>query len=370
MTRATLNKQPVFNDYSGFKEAGSKQLLFVKRNSVTLSVVSDDYLPQHTVHNLDEAKSYLKEMQLSELPELIILDLPLNLRELTLFKNWVTQNLIPPIPIIYKECFLTPLEIKKIFELNLVDDVIKCDRDQALLYEKVRFFKSLAVQSLIDPTPVERAGKISQPLYRKFIKRALDISLSLSILIVMAPLLVVIGILIKLTSRGAVLYKSKRAGEGFKVFDFYKFRTMVAGAEELMDSLHVKNMYDTSEGSPCFFKVSNDPRVTKIGLFLRNTSLDELPQLFNVLKGDMSLVGNRPLPLYEATTLTTREWAERFMAPAGITGLWQISKRGKPKMSAEERISLDIAYARSSSTRRDLKILLATPSAIIQKQSQ
>lgn len=370
MTRATLNKKPVFNDYSGFKEAGSKQFLYVKRNSVTLSVVSDDTLPQHTVHNLDEAKSYLKEMQLSELPELIILDLPLNLRELTLFKNWVTQNLIPPIPIIYKECFLTPLEIKKIFELNLVDDVIKCDRDQTLLYEKVRFFKSLAVQSLIDPIPVERAGKISQPLYRKFIKRALDISLSLFILIVMAPLLVVIGIMIKLTSRGPILYKSKRAGEGFKVFDFYKFRTMVAGAEELLDSLHVKNMYDTSQGNPCFFKVSNDPRVTRIGLFLRNTSLDELPQLFNVLKGDMSLVGNRPLPLYEATTLTTREWAERFMAPAGITGLWQISKRGKPKMSAEERISLDITYARNGSIRKDLKILLATPSALLQKQSQ
>jgi lipopolysaccharide/colanic/teichoic acid biosynthesis glycosyltransferase len=348
MIRATLYKKPFFNDYSGFKEAGAKQFLYVKRNSVNLSPVSEDYLAQNTVHNLDEAKSYLKEMQLSELPELIILDLPLNLKELIVFKNWVTQNLIPPIPIIYKECFLNPVEIKKIFELNLVDDVIKCDRDSGLLYEKVKFFKSLAVESLIDPTPVEKAGKINKPLHRIFIKRAL----------------------IKLTSKGPILYKSKRAGEGFKVFDFYKFRTMVAGAEELLDSLHVKNMYNTAEGNPCFFKVSNDPRVTKIGLFLRNTSLDELPQLFNVLKGDMSLVGNRPLPLYEATTLTTREWAERFMAPAGITGLWQISKRGKPKMSAEERISLDIAYARSSSTRRDLKILLATPSAIVQKQSQ
>ena len=370
MTRATLNKKPIFNDYSGFKEAGPRQFLYVKRNSVTLSVVSDDYLPQNTVHNLDEAKSYLKEMQLSELPELIILDLPLNLKELTLFKNWVTQNLIPPIPIIYKECFLSSLEIKKVFELNLVDDVIKCDRDTTLLYEKVRFFKSLTVQSLIDPTPVVRAGKISKLLYRKFIKRALDIFLSLSILIVMSPLLVIIALLIKLTSKGSILYKSKRAGEGFKVFNFYKFRTMIADAEEMLDSLHIKNMYNSSQGDPCFFKISNDPRITKIGLFLRNTSLDELPQLFNVLKGDMSLVGNRPLPLYEAAALTTREWAERFMAPAGITGLWQISKRGKPKMSAEERISLDIAYARSRSIRKDLKILLATPSALIQKQSQ
>ncbi len=370
MTSTTLNKKPFLNDFSGSKETISRPFLFVKRNSVNLSPESEGYPWQNIVHNLDEAKSYLKKMQLSELPELIILDIPLNLKELTLFKNWVSQNLIPPIPIIYKESCLNPFEIKKIFELNLIDDVIKSDRDWRLLHEKVRFFKSLAVQSLIDPTCAERAGRIRKPLQRKFIKRALDIFLALSILIVMSPLLVLLGMLIKLTSKGPILYKSKRAGEGFKVFNFYKFRTMVAEAEEMLDSLHIKNMYSSSQGNPCFFKVSNDPRITKIGLFLRNTSLDELPQLFNVLKGDMSLVGNRPLPLYEAAALTTREWAERFMAPAGITGLWQISKRGKPKMSAEERISLDIAYARSRSIRRDLKILLATPSALIQKQNQ
>ena len=97
-----------------------------------------------------------------------------------------------------------------------------------------------------------------------------------------------------------------------------------------------------------FVKIKNDPRVTKVGMFLRNTSIDELPQLINVLKGDMSIVGNRPLPLYEAEQLTSDDWGERFLAPAGITGLWQVMKRGKGSMSEEERKALDNAYARKS----------------------
>ena len=114
-------------------------------------------------------------------------------------------------------------------------------------------------------------------------------------------------------------------------------------------------------------KLQNDPRVTRVGKFLRKTSLDELPQLINVLLGDMSLVGNRPLPLYEAATLTTDEWAKRFLAPAGITGLWQIKKRGNKDMSVEERINLDIYYANKYNFAYDLWIMANTPTALIQK---
>jgi lipopolysaccharide/colanic/teichoic acid biosynthesis glycosyltransferase len=143
---------------------------------------------------------------------------------------------------------------------------------------------------------------------------------------------------------------------------------MKVGADRMVTSLSHMNQYHGKE-APVFFKVNNDPRVTRVGAFLRNTSLDELPQLLNVLKGDMSLVGNRPLPLYEACSLTTNEWADRFLAPAGITGLWQVRKRGQADMSVEERIGLDIDYAKRYNLMMDLKIILQTPKVLIQESN-
>ena len=152
------------------------------------------------------------------------------------------------------------------------------------------------------------------------------------------------------------------------IFNFYKFRTMVAEANDKITDFSHLNLYNPlKENGPVFIKIDNDPRITRIGAFLRKCSLDELPQLWNVFKGDMSLVGNRPLPLYEAATLTTDQWAKRFMAPAGMTGLWQIKKKNKNKMTAEERISLDINYADNSSFFFDLWIMANTPSAVIQR---
>ena len=143
---------------------------------------------------------------------------------------------------------------------------------------------------------------------------------------------------------------------------------MIVGAEAKIDQIKHLNQYEVqSEGAPMFLKIEKDPRVTRLGRFLRNTSLDELPQLMNVLLGDMSLVGNRPLPLYEACTLTGDDSVQRFLAPAGITGLWQIKKRGSPNMSVQERINLDIDYANQHSFFYDLRILLNTPKVLIQK---
>ena len=196
----------------------------------------------------------------------------------------------------------------------------------------------------------------------------MDIVLASVFLLLLSPILLLICILIKLESKGPVFYVSFRAGKGYKVFKFYKFRTMIPDADKKVDELRNLNQYDPSEeNSAMFFKIKSDPRITTIGKFLRNTSLDELPQLINVLIGDMSIVGNRPLPLAEACTLTTDEAARRFLAPAGITGLWQIEKRGKPEMSVQERIDLDIDYAHNHSFLYDLRILLITPKGIIQK---
>jgi hypothetical protein len=128
------------------------------------------------------------------------------------------------------------------------------------------------------------------------------------------------------------------------------------------------NKQKEDENNNAFVKIEDDPRVTKVGKFIRKFSIDELPQLFNILKGDMSIVGNRPLPLYEAEKLTADSSIDRFMAPAGLTGLWQVEERGRGgAMSAEERKQLDITYGQTYSFLLDMKIILRTFTAFKQK---
>ncbi len=205
---------------------------------------------------------------------------------------------------------------------------------------------------------------------RHWKKRLLNVCVATLLLLALSPLFLLVIILIKLESSGSAFFVSQRVGSNYEVFNFYKFRTMQVGADAQRENLKYLNSYYSvdrpASDEPFFFKVKNDPRVTRIGRFLRKTSLDELPQLFNVLKGDMSLVGNRPLPLDEAASLTKDEWAVRFLAPSGMTGLWQISKR-KQSMTVAERIDLDLAYRKNMSLRTDLMILLKTLPGMLQK---
>jgi lipopolysaccharide/colanic/teichoic acid biosynthesis glycosyltransferase len=204
---------------------------------------------------------------------------------------------------------------------------------------------------------------------QKVIKRLFDIVVSACALIVLSPLFLVIAVVIKLDSRGGVFYISERAGKNYKVFNFYKFRTMEQDADKKLQTLsQAHNLYGNTGSA--FVKIQNDPRVTGVGQFLRDTSLDELPQLWNVLKGDMSLVGNRPLPLYEAEALTRDGDSERFLTAAGITGLWQVTKRGRGgDMSDRERIKLDCHYAKRESVLYDFVIMAKTFPALRQKES-
>ncbi len=247
-------------------------------------------------------------------------------------------------------------------------------------------------------------------------KRLFDVVVSSVALLILSPVLLVVIIAIRMESKGKVYYTSKRVGTAYRIFDFYKLRSMRVGADSALSSLKHLNQYDAGDsdkeaaliekcprcaqlpeselcsqalyregekiceywytelkkrkGSATFIKIKDDPRVTKVGKFIRNTSIDELPQLLNVLKGDMSIVGNRPLPLYEAEMLTSDDWSERFMGPAGITGLWQVEKRGKKgTMSEEERKALDNQYARTYSFWGDIKLILRTIPAVFQKEN-
>lgn len=201
-------------------------------------------------------------------------------------------------------------------------------------------------------------------------KRLFDIAFASAVILVLSPVLLFIALAIKLSSKGPIIYRSKRVGTGYQVFDFLKFRSMVVDADAQLKKLaHLNHYQADGDGVAGFIKLNNDPRITKIGKIIRKTSLDELPQLFNVLKGDMSIVGNRPLPLYEAEQMTRDDWAARFLCPAGITGLWQTCKEGKDNLTIAQRADLDVEYARTYSLALDVKILSRTIPAMIQKES-
>ncbi len=287
------------------------------------------------------------------------------------------------------DCFLLVERLKKNFMFNgmiIVLVSLSNDRDLRLtamrlkvhdfyiypfsmsdLRERLNF---LVKFKLIKPKLIDITEEVDTTYKIPFSKRMLDIVISGTMLLILSPIMLLIVIAIKLNSKGPVIYKSKRVGTGYKVFDFYKFRSMRTDADKLLVELSTQNQYANEDGGTkaAFVKIKDDPRVTKLGKFLRNSSLDELPQLFNILLGDMSLVGNRPLPVYEAEMLTSNDWSMRFLGPAGLTGLWQITKRGKLDMSERERKKLDNFYAQNYSFLLDLKILVKTVPAMFQKE--
>lgn len=342
----------------------TQSFLFIEDDRKLSEQYHSFYSESYYVANFATAKKLLTELEIAgEFPGLIVIDLPLNLEILSNFKIWVENNISIYIPVIYNAENLTKQQIKSIFERKLADDVVNLSTNYSSLPEKADFLKKIKEYSVVK----NKKADLDAGCKFCFAKRSLDILLSSIAIVLCLPVFLIIAVAIKLESKGPIFYCANRAGKGFKVFKFFKFRTMVVDADKKIAELSKQNIYKADDKGPKFFKVKDDPRITRLGSFLRNTSLDELPQLFNVLIGDMSIVGNRPLPLYEANSLTTNEFAERFMAPAGITGLWQITKRGKDDMSISERMSLDIKYARNSSLKGDLKIIWKTPSVLLQK---
>jgi lipopolysaccharide/colanic/teichoic acid biosynthesis glycosyltransferase len=190
-------------------------------------------------------------------------------------------------------------------------------------------------------------------------KRVLDLAVCLVLLPIALPILLACTLLVKLTSKGPVLFVQERTGLGGNRFKILKFRTMVPGAANMKEGLESENLM----GGPDF-KLANDPRVTRVGTFLRKTSLDEAPQLWNILRGDMSLVGPRPTS-FPAQTYDL--WhTERLEVMPGLTGLWQIAGRGE--IDFDDRVRLDIAYVRNRSLPLDLSILLRTIPAVLSQR--
>jgi lipopolysaccharide/colanic/teichoic acid biosynthesis glycosyltransferase len=316
--------------------------------------------------SLTQLEDYLGNQSILTIPEIILLEVDENgdcfLLIERLKQNFLFNGLIIVLISLSndKELKLRAMQLK-------VHDFYIYPFSMSDLRERLNF---LVKFKLIKPKLIEISKEVDIKYHMPIGKRLVDLVISGTMLLILSPVMLAIAIAIKLESKGPVIYKSKRVGTGYKVFDFYKFRSMRTDADKLLLELSTQNQYANEDGGTkaAFVKIKDDPRITKLGNFLRNSSLDELPQLFNILVGDMSLVGNRPLPVYEAEMLTSNEWSMRFLGPAGLTGLWQITKRGKLDMSERERKKLDNFYAQNHSFWLDLKILIRTIPAVLQKE--
>ena len=316
-------------------------------------------------------------------------------------------------------------EDRKIYQKCGINDTIALNASVTELNKKIQFIADREGMLFDDQQPRYRMLKFKIPVW----KRLFDIFFSALGIIILSPVFIITAIAIRLESKGSVIYKSKRVGTNYTIFDFLKFRSMYVDADQRLKEVAKEegnqyaekgeeeqksnitaplgdeaemmmmnmgmesdmmisddevmlvgddfvvaesdfNKEKQEEIENAFVKIENDPRVTKVGKFIRKTSIDELPQLFNILKGDMSIVGNRPLPLYEAEKLTADASIDRFMAPAGLTGLWQVEERGKGgMMSAEERKQLDITYGRNYCFKMDMQILFRTLTGFMQKEN-
>jgi exopolysaccharide biosynthesis polyprenyl glycosylphosphotransferase len=270
--------------------------------------------------------------------------------------NFSNLGTVKDLPRIVRSHFIDEIVIAAPEDRGLVKDLIYEARRQGI---DARVVPDL-YDGLASSAPIEYLGHIplmsfchqSTPTAGLLMKRVIDIALAFVLLILLSPLLLLVAIAVKLTSTGPVLYRSVRIGKKGRDFICYKLRTMVANAEELRDSLHHLN-----EREEILFKISNDPRVTPIGRYLRKFSVDELPQLVNVLKGDMSLVGPRP-PMPSEFEQYSLDHLRRLDVVPGITGLWQVAARKDP--SFESYIALDTQYVDNWSVWLDCKILVRT----------
>lgn len=398
MIRAQTNRQP------------ATCLVLVEKEEAVFNqiaaLIDETYLIRW-YQRIDEAIAWMQDRQSASLiivdEKQSTLDSLAKLRQLT-----ITQS----VPILLLCNKLTEESTKLALQAGVTDLVSLSDATQ--LERRIQFF--LTLMRRVSAQPETEAPRSNFQFELPTWKRAIDIAASLQALVVFSPLMLLVAILIKLDSKGPVLYKSKRVGANYRVFDMIKFRTMRAEADQLLKQMAVENNmysqevasankeyidYDLCEGcaliaSSCqrklfdqdrfvcerhhleqgdkggaFVKFRNDPRITRLGNFLRNSSIDELPQLVNILLGDMSIVGNRPLPVYEAEKLTTNQAVKRFAGPSGLTGLWQVQKRarGEKRMSDQERINLDIEYVETFSFLNDMKIIYKTFFSLWQQEN-
>lgn len=247
---------------------------------------------------------------------------------------------------------------------QMLDIIHQCQEMKVDVSIVPRFFEALSPS--VEMEDIEGLPVISLPRYarhgrlRRVVKRLIDLLIVALTTVVMSPVLLLVGILIKLDTPGPIFFRQERMGRNHKVFAMLKFRSMVVGAESERESLSTQN-----ETTGPMFKMKDDPRITHVGRVIRRLSIDELPQMINVFRGEMSIVGPRPLPVIEAKECTGTADMRHLVQP-GITGLWQVL--GRSDIPFEEMVQLDYLYVTNWTLRWDIKIILRTAIAIVRKR--
>jgi exopolysaccharide biosynthesis polyprenyl glycosylphosphotransferase len=242
--------------------------------------------------------------------------------------------------------------------VQIQDAIRVCERLGVKLIYRTDVFDTVLARPRLDPASPRVALRFVSEGFPLAVKRALDVTLAALMIVVLAPLMIAVAAAIKATSAGPVLFRQERFGLNRRRFVMLKFRTMVHDAERLQAALEEQN-----EAEGPVFKIALDPRITPLGRILRRTSIDELPQLFNVLNGEMSLVGPRPLPSRDVSRIARASDMRRFSVRPGITGLWQVS--GRASLDFEKWIRLDLSYIDGWSLFLDIAILARTVPAVV-----
>jgi len=245
---------------------------------------------------------------------------------------------------------------------QLIESVVKICQEQGIV---VRVQPDLSLRTFVKPyvgefngVPFVTVRSVPRDGWPLFIKRLIDVVGGAALLVGLAPLLAVAAVLIKIDSPGPILFRQERIGLNKRRFQLLKFRTMVVGADQQQHGMEQLN-----EANGPVFKIKDDPRVTRLGKFLRRYSIDELPQLFNVLNGDMSLVGPRPLPVRDVERINVQWHKRRFSVRPGITCLWQVN--GRSDVSFDHWVQMDLEYIDKWCLGLDIKILIKTVPVVL-----
>lgn len=403
----SLNVLYIGNDRSmadRFRDSGCFNLT-VKENPLSAIYWLTDN--QFNIFNLDKDTRFDAKYDEKQAVDAIICELLLpGIDAFAFYRRLKLNKLYQKTPFIVLSFVKDYIAKKKAYTLG-VDDFYHQGIVPENVFERIKLLKKF--KSEFENKTIAVESTVSFNAYKTpLLKRIFDILVAGTALLLLSPLMILTMIAIRLESKGKVYYFSKRVGANYKIFDFYKFRSMYPDADKRLKEVEHLNQYISetveekcsecsklAEGQFCsplvyydgeqvceriankrrsarkaFLKIKDDPRITKVGRIIRMTSIDELPQLINVLIGDMSIVGNRPLPLNEAEALTKKKWSRRFRAAAGLTGLWQVEKRGRTgPMSEEERFALDNYYAEHSSFWGDIVIIFRTFGALFQKEN-